>query len=312
MQAAGIPEEDAVSDAWFLFEEAFGMRRAEYFLKKNEPCSDPEGAARLLRFAEGRCRRIPVQYLTGWQEFMGLRFHVDSRVLIPRGDTEVLVEHVLEDQKQGLIRKGASLLDLCTGSGCIFLSLMKLGDFSRGIGTDLSEDALAVARNNAEDLDLPASEQRISFLKGDLFEALKGRKQGSGLPEGLEGDEGFEDFEGFEGFDVITANPPYIAESERPELMPEVVRYEPQMALFADRNGLEFYERIVREAPKWLKEGGRLYFEIGCTQGNAVAELLRESGAFDPESIRILPDFAGLSRVVSATASGRGPAAEKE
>lgn len=304
LQAAGIPEEDAASDAWFLFEEAFGMRRAEYFLKKSEPCTDPEGAERLQAFADGRCQRIPVQYLTGWQEFMGLTFHVDSRVLIPRGDTEVLVERVLNDQKKGLIPKDASLLDLCTGSGCIFLSLMKLGSFSLGVGTDLSPDALCVAKGNAESLGLWSEKQgpfsketseseiktgdpKVYFLEGDLFEALE-HLPGNAVPEDIG------------RFDVITANPPYIAETERTDLMPEVVLHEPEMALFADRNGLAFYERIAREAPKYLKAGGRLYLEIGCSQGEAVSRLLKETGAFEEECITVLKDLAGLSRVVSA------------
>ena len=317
---AGIAGEDAVCDAWFLFEEAFHMRRAEYFLKKNDPCRDPSGITRLEILTRERAKRIPVQYLLGNQEFMGLSFFVNSSVLIPRSDTEILAERVLEDQKKGLIPKDARLLDLCTGSGCILLSLMKLGDFALGIGTDLSQEALDVAEKNAANLGLsfrnetdasPSEADGFSknvfeeltksqgcgivwFLQGDLWEALRS------VPEKALYKIGEDGKRVPEGFDVITANPPYIAEAERSDLMPEVVLYEPEMALFAEHDGLVFYERIAREAPKWLKAGGRLYLEIGCTQGEAVKELLLSSGAFEEDSLRVLPDLAGLDRVVTA------------
>lgn len=305
---AGIAEEDAKCDAWFLFEDAFRMRRAEFFLKKQDPCRDAAGKARLEDLARERAKRIPVQYLLGNQEFMGLSFSVNPSVLIPRSDTETLAEQVLQDQKQGLIPSGAHLLDLCTGSGCILLSLMKLGDFAIGIGTDLSPKALEVAEQNALNLGLSLHRETISpdqrggaCITKNVFEELT-KSQGCGIVWFLQGDllEALGNAPEEAPFDVITANPPYIAERERRDLMPEVVLYEPEMALFAEHDGLLFYERIAREAPKWLKSGGRLYLEIGCSQGAAVGELLKNSGAFEEDSVRVLPDLAGLDRVVTA------------
>lgn len=261
---AGVPEPEA--DAWYLMEECFGISRARYFLHGQE-LADPEGTERFKKMISLRCRRIPLQYLLGKQEFMGLTFQVNEDVLIPRQDTEVLAELVLRDYSA--VRGGLRALDMCTGSGCILLSLQKLGPFERGTGVDRMPQALAVARRNAEALGTEAS-----WIESDMF---------ASVPK--------------EQYDVIVSNPPYISASELPELEPEVRDHEPRTALYAAENGLYFYRILARESSGWLKDGGRIYMEIGCGQGTAVRELFEKAGFAE---VTVFPDLAGLDRVVRA------------
>lgn len=235
-------------------------------------------AAEYLEYIARRAAHVPLQYITKTQDFCGLDLYVDGRVLIPRQDTEILVETVLEDER--LLRReagnsaaGRSLLDVCTGSGCIGLALAKLGDFREAALADISADALAVAEMN---LQRTGAGERVNvrLFRSDLFD---------GIPEG-------------ERFDVITANPPYIASEVIETLSPEVRDFEPRTALDGTADGLLFYRRLAEECPGMLKEGGRVYFEIGYDQREAVAGLLEAAGFTD---VRCVRDLAGLDRVVT-------------
>lgn len=261
LRAGGIPEPE--SDAWILFSHAFGLDRTHYLLEQERPATENE-LTRLEAAVQTRLTRVPVQYITGEQDFYGLTFRVTPAVLIPRYDTEVLVDLVLSENP-----KAERFLDLCTGSGCIAVSLMKSGQFASGEATDISREALNVAADNAS-----RNGVTLTFSEGDLWDAV-----------------------GNKTYDVIVSNPPYIAESERPMLMPEVREHEPGLALFAERDGLAFYERIARKACEHLVPGGRLYVEIGATQGEQVSELFTQNGLTD---VRVTKDLAGLPRVVSA------------
>ena len=257
LQAAGIPEWDL--DAWYLLEYAAHCTKNEYFLRPEKEVL-PQEKQLYRTLIRKRSAHIPLQYLTGSQEFMGLSFFVDENVLIPRQDTEILVEEALR-----ALGSGMRVLDVCTGSGCILLSLLKLCAGLEGTGTDLSEKALQVAGENARRLGVEAS-----FVLGDLFEPVSGK------------------------YDCIVSNPPYIASREVDVLMEEVRDHEPRMALDGGEDGLYFYRKIVAQSPKYLKDRGRIFLEIGFDQGEAVAGLL--APAFD--EVRIVQDLAGLDRVV--------------
>ena len=261
LRAGGIPEPE--SDAWILFSYVTGIDRTHYLLEQMRPATEDE-IGRLEAAVQTRLKRVPVQYITGEQEFYGLTFRVTPDVLIPRYDTEVLVDLVLSENP-----KAERFLDLCTGSGCIAVSLMKSGQFAVGEATDISRAALKVAADNAS-----RNGVTLTFSEGDLWDAVGDRT-----------------------YDVIVSNPPYIAESERPTLMPEVEQHEPGLALFAEHDGLAFYERIAREVCGHLMPGGRLYVEIGATQGEPVSKLFEDCGLTE---VRVTKDLAGLDRVVSA------------
>ena len=260
--AAEVPE--AEQNARLLLEYVCGTDRQAMLLAPERTLTEAE-EARYSEVTRERSRRVPLQHITGSQYFMGLEFAVDGRVLVPRPDTEILVEEVLKDGASG-----ARVLDLCTGSGCILLSILKYSNSATGIGTDLSADALSVAAHNAERLQIPAA-----FYRGDLFAAL---------PE-----------EAAKGFDIIVSNPPYIETAEIDTLMPEVREHDPYMALDGGADGLDFYRRIIAEAPEHFAAEGRLYLEIGCTQAPAVEALMKAQGYTE---IRTVKDYAGLDRVV--------------
>ena len=261
LREGGIPEPE--SDAWILFSYVTGLDRTHYLMEQERPATEDE-LTRLEAAVQTRLERVPVQYITGEQDFYGLTFRVTPAVLIPRYDTEVLVDLVLSENP-----KAERFLDLCTGSGCIAVSLMKSGQFASGEATDISREALNVAADNAS-----RNGVTLTFSEGDLWDAV-----------------------GNKTYDVIVSNPPYIAESERPTLMPEVREHEPGLALFAECDGLAFYERVARKACEHLVPGGRLYVEIGATQGEQVSELFTQNGLTD---VRVTKDLAGLPRVVSA------------
>ncbi|GAB6086226.1 peptide chain release factor N(5)-glutamine methyltransferase [Alkaliphilus crotonatoxidans] len=225
---------------------------------------------------EKRKKQVPVQYLTNRQEFMGLDFYVDQRVLIPRGDTEILVEEVLRLYRQGLYSENVKLLDLGTGSGAIGLSLAKLIDRSQVTLVDISADALEVAQINA---DLIGVSNKVEFYHGDLFEALKG-------------DRAHMDFH------FVLSNPPYISRRVIETLSPQVKEYEPYNALDGGEDGLDFYRKIVERAMEFILPGGWLVVEIGFDQGPAVKELLEARGF---HAVEIIRDLAGLDRVVKGT-----------
>ena len=262
LSEAGVP--DASYDAGLLLEFCCRMNRTGYLLHCREemPEGDAESFHRLVR---QRAQRIPLQHLTGEQEFMGLCFRVSGQVLIPRQDTEILVEQAL-----GRCKRGMRVLDLCTGSGCIAVSLAVLGGCSV-TAADLSWEALKIAEENAA-----RWKAEVRFLQGDLFEPVTGQ------------------------FDMIISNPPYICDDEIPELMPEVRLHEPLMALQGGHDGLDFYRRIVSEGIHYLVPGGWMMLEIGCDQGREVSELMRRHGLTE---VTVTRDLAGLDRVVSGRLS---------
>lgn len=263
LRLAAVPEPE--TDAWYLLEQAAELSRARYYLVQMEEMPAFLQEAYVL-LVDQRVERIPLQHIIGNTDFMGLSFRVGPQALIPRFDTETLVEAVLDfGKKEG---RTLSLLDMCTGSGCIAISLRKLGDFQPVTAVDLSTEALALARENAE-----ANDCRIRFLEGDLFQPLIGDK-----------------------FDVLVSNPPYIPTGEIAGLMPEVRDHDPWMALNGQEDGLYFYRRLAQEGKEFLQAGGRVFYEIGHDQGPAVTEILNQEGY---QSIRVIPDMAGNDRVVT-------------
>ena len=264
LNEAGVP--DAGTDAWILLEHVTGVSRTRYYVNPKQVLSKEE-EERYLSYIEKRKKRIPVQHLTGVQEFMGLEFIVNEHVLIPRQDTEVLVETVWEDLEPGM-----RVLDMCTGSGCILISLMKRmqtvsgEDGIAGVGADLSREALQVAEENA-------SKQKVGavFVESDLFDKVEGT------------------------YDIIVSNPPYIRTSVIKELQEEVKLHDPYAALDGKEDGLFFYREIIKKSKEYLKKGGRLYFEIGYDQGEDVKKLMEEAGFSE---VTVKKDLAGLDRVV--------------
>ncbi len=261
---AEIPEADL--DARLLLEYICGTNRNDLLVHGDREVAEEKLTAYRAAIAE-RGKRIPLQHITGEQDFMGLTFQVNEHVLIPRQDTEILVEEVLR-QMQDYSR----ILDMCTGSGCILISLLHYNNWCQGVGVDISSEALTVAGRNAEAL-LP-EEKRPLWLESNLFEAVEGR------------------------YDIIVSNPPYIRKAVIDTLMPEVRLHEPMQALDGMEDGLFFYRRIIEEAPEFLNKEGKLYFEIGHDQAEQVSELL-EKGGFS--QIQVVKDYAGLDRVVYAT-----------
>lgn len=265
---AGISE--AELDAWYLLEHVTGISRAAYYGHPEREILEEE-KERYFYYIEERKKKVPLQHLTGEQEFMGMTFHVNRHVLIPRQDTEILAETALERMKAGM-----RILDMCTGSGCILLSLLKLCREKgiAGTGMDISKEALLVAESNAKKLGIPAK-----FVKGDLFENAEPGKL----------------------FDMIVSNPPYIPTAVIGGLQEEVKLYDPYIALDGREDGLYFYRRIVRESVPFIKRGGYLLFEIGCEQAEAVMGLMETAGYKD---IRVKKDLAGLDRVVYGRYNG--------
>lgn len=254
--------ENSGGDAWYLMEYVWGIDRNYYFLHSDD-IIEQKDEERYRDLLQKRGSHIPLQHLTGTCDFMGLTFQVNDQVLIPRQDTETLVESALSRLKEG-----DRALDLCTGSGCIILSLEKLGPGIRGLGADISAAALAVAKRNRDSLGLESD-----FCISDLFEGIEGV------------------------FDIIVSNPPYIASGKIPGLMEEVRGFEPLLALDGGTDGLDFYRRIIKDARDFLKPGGWLGLEIGYDQREAVEELLRRQGFIKTETLQ---DLAGLDRTVWA------------
>ena len=254
--------ENSGGDAWYLMEYVWGIDRNYYFLHSDD-IIEQKDEERYRDLLQKRGSHIPLQHLTGTCDFMGLTFQVNDQVLIPRQDTETLVESALSRLKEG-----DRALDLCTGSGCIILSLEKLRPGIRGLGADISAEALAVAKRNRDSLGLESD-----FCISDLFEGIEGV------------------------FDIIVSNPPYIASGKIPGLMEEVRGFEPLLALDGGADGLDFYRRIIKDARNFLKPGGWLGLEIGYDQREAVEELLRRQGFTKTETLQ---DLAGLDRTVWA------------
>lgn len=256
---AGIDE--AFLDARLLLEYVCHTNRNDLLVHGDREVSETEKASYMEKI-DRRKEHIPLQHITGEQEFMGLNFKVNEHVLIPRQDTEILVEEVMR-----YLHDGMDILDMCTGSGCILLSLLHYSNDCHGVGADISGEALAVARKNAELL----AEKNCFFIKSDLFQAVEG------------------------SFDMIVSNPPYIVSEVIPTLMEEVREHEPMTALDGKEDGLFFYQRIISQAGGFLRRGGYLFFEIGYDQANAVKEMMENA---DYKEVTVVKDLAGLDRVV--------------
>ena len=252
---------EAQLDARLLLEEVCGTDHNTLLCHGDREVSEAE-EEQYRRALEQRAVHVPLQHLLGYQDFMGLRFQVNEHVLIPRQDTEILVEEAMR-----YLHDGMRILDLCTGSGCILLSLLHYSNDCEGTGVDISKEALQVAALNAELLGIKAD-----FLKSDLYEKVTGK------------------------FDLLVSNPQYIERKVIPTLMEEVREYDPYIALDGGEDGLDFYRRIIGGAQNYLKRGGQILMEIGSGQAQAVSELLREAGF---KEIDVCRDFAGLDRVVS-------------
>ena len=327
LKNAGIVEADL--DAWYLFEQSFGISRAQYFLcaRENivgstaqkiavqEQHGDLLESGNALECAElwlkeklsayehalkKRAARIPLQQIIGQQEFMGLSFFVNEHVLIPRQDTETLVELVLQEQKD----KDISILDMCTGSGCIAVSLKKLGGYAHVEGADISEEALKVAKRNSEeilennDVNNDAVNSRTEQIQNSEERMVSEVRRVSQTGVTFRHSDMFSSFRETEQFNVIVSNPPYIPSAVIEELEPEVRDHEPRGALDGTADGLYFYRILAEECAKHLTPGGHVYFEIGYDQGAAVKELLDIHGFKDT---RVIQDLAGKDRVVCGT-----------
>ena len=261
---ANVP--DAKLDARLLLEYVCGTTQHDMILNCNRVLKEEE-VVRYEELITKRASRIPLQHLTGVQEFMGYTFKVNEHVLVPRQDTEILVEEALQFLKPGMM-----VLDMCTGSGCILLSLLTLGEDVTGTGVDISAKALQVATENAKQISAQADKDlSATFLESDLFEKVTGK------------------------FDMIVSNPPYIASAVIDTLEPEVRLHEPLNALDGTADGLYFYERIIAESRDYLKENGLLIFEIGHDQGEAVSDFMKKAGF---QGVYVKKDYAGLDRVV--------------
>ena len=280
LNLAGIEEAD--SDTRLLFSHVFKVDRGFLFVHGDEAVlADQE--EEFLKMLSLREKRIPLQHITGIQNFMGLDFTVTKDVLIPRFDTECLVEEAMI-----YCHDGDKVLDVCTGSGCILISLMNYKNNIRGFGLDISEEALNIARLNAEKLckqesfELPCgylndfnddlNYVNPKFLQSDLYTNLDEKD-----------------------FDIIVSNPPYIRSDIIPTLMPEVRDYDPMLALDGGDDGLIFYRRIIGESGQYLKKGGVLLVEIGHDQGEEVYQIFSDNGFTD---INVIKDLSGNDRVV--------------
>lgn len=288
---------DASVDAMELLQYVCGIDRNYYYMHMDEAVSE-EKQREYENLLQKRASHIPIQQITGKAYFMGLEFFVNEHVLIPRFDTEILVEETLNciteknQQKkkefskelvEGFARKAnegnetarktaasekenIKVLDMCTGSGCIILSLKDMKPEIEATGVDISGEALLVAKKNSERLNLP-----VNFLKSDLFLHIQ------------------------EKYDIIVSNPPYIPTAVIETLDAEVKDHEPVLALDGTEDGLHFYRKISMQAPDYLKDGGFLCFEIGHDQGPAVSELMKGLGYTD---VKVVKDLSGLDRVV--------------
>lgn len=305
LAAAGIDE--AAWDARLLLEHVCGTNRNDLLVHGDREVTSPQ-EARYRELIAQRAKRIPLQHLTGVQEFMGLEFKVNEHVLIPRQDTEILVEEVLKE-----LHDGMRILDMCTGSGCILISLLHYSNGCGGVGVDISEEALKIARENAERLLKQGQSHEISVLqeqmsRDDFAEKLEQACDGADKETECQNDYVSDArftflqsdlFESVTGkYDFIVSNPPYIRSDVIPTLMPEVKDHEPMQALDGTEDGLFFYRRITDESRRFLVRGGMLYFEIGHDQAEAVSGLMAEAGFVE---INVVKDFAGLDRVVYGT-----------
>ena len=265
--------QEARLDAWLLLEYVTGISRALYYADPGKML-EKEKAEEYRQLIRQRAEHIPLQHITHQAYFMGFEFYVNENVLIPRQDTETLVEKALEIlQRQDKPR----ILDMCTGSGCILLSILAMKENAIGTGADVSDKALLVAKRNAEGLNVA---DRAEFVESDLF-LSPFFKETTGKEVPL--------------YDILISNPPYIRSAVIDDLMEEVKGHDPRIALDGHEDGLYFYRRIVSEGKAYLREEGWMLFEIGYDQGEDVSTLLKEAGFIH---VQVIKDLAGLDRVV--------------
>lgn len=251
---------DAKNDAWLLLTTACKIDHTYYYMHMDDDMEEDK-IKEFESLIKKRAEHIPLQYITGEQEFMGLTFHVNSNVLIPRQDTETLVEEALKR-----IAPGMKILDMCTGSGCVLISILKNAPNTMGTGCDISKQALIVAKENAK-----FHEVNAQFERSDLFDNVVDK------------------------YDMIVSNPPYIRSDIIPTLMPEVAMFEPMIALDGKEDGLYFYRKIISESKEYLNEGGKLLFEIGYDQGQEVSDMMKNAGFSE---VCVIKDLAHNDRVV--------------
>jgi release factor glutamine methyltransferase len=259
-------------DAELIVGHALGLTRTEVIVNSDRPL-DAKELSTLRDMVRRRRSHEPIAYLRGFREFYGRSFRVDKRVLIPRPETEALVEVALKRSKA--LSLSLRALDLCTGSGCVAITLAKELPTATMIATDISEDALVVARDNAQRL----GAYRVGFLNSDLANALSSEPA---------------------QFDLVTANPPYIASHELEGLMADVRDFEPKLALDGGIDGLDFYKRIAAEVPKLMTPGACLALEVGYGEAADVVRLLEAANFI---SIEVVKDYAGIDRIVSGLSS---------
>lgn len=272
---------DSYVDAEYLLAHLLGCQRKELLIHPERVLTGGE-LERFKTFIERRGRREPAQYITGEVEFRELLFKVNRDVLIPRPETELLIEEVVKTVKSPFMAyhlkegRDITILDLCTGSGCIAISVAKELLACRVYAVDISEKAITVACENAR---RHGVEERVIFLVGDLFEAIK--------PLGLEGK-----------IDLVVSNPPYVSKREMDGLQPEIKKYEPLDALYGGEDGLDFYRRIIHEATDYLAPCGLLIMEIGYGQAESVRGIFKKEGVFD--RVEVKKDLAGIERVIKS------------
>ncbi|MCL2215489.1 MAG: peptide chain release factor N(5)-glutamine methyltransferase [Defluviitaleaceae bacterium] len=263
-------------EAMLLLSHASGFSGSKILLHRDESLTDC-ACAIYLKCLERRNQNEPLQYIIGKWDFMGLEFNVDKRALIPRPETELLVEEVLKfikSRRNNVNFSPLRVLDVCTGSGCIALAIVCLTDaktVASVTATDISRDALALAEENANKLNIPPG--RVNFIESDLVERLLNC--------------------GNDKFDIVISNPPYILHNDMAGLSQDVRDFEPHLALDGGVDGLDIYRRLIPQSKKILRPGGGLFLEIGPVQ---VADLLSDAGFFD---IAIKRDYAGLDRIVT-------------
>jgi release factor glutamine methyltransferase len=267
---AGVP--DPLAEAEFLLTHILKCTRPGLFLEPARLLTDGE-AASFKEAVERRKKREPAQYITGDVEFRGHTIKVTRATLIPRPETELVVDEALE--AAGAMGGNALVVDLCTGSGCIAISVAAELEGSRVYATDISTAALEVARENAV---LNGVAGHVEFLEGDLFAPLPGRLKGA--------------------VDIIISNPPYVSLPEMEGLAPEVRDFEPGTALLGGADGLDFLRRIIEEAPVYMKKGGLLIMEIGYSQSEKVREMAGKDGRYEEVTLR--KDYSGIERIFSA------------
>lgn len=262
LKKKGVPDADL--DAWLLMEEVWQISRSFFYAHRGDELKKKECQGQLKQYEEylqRRGQREPLQHILGYAWFMELKFLVNSHVLVPRPDTEILAE-----EARRRLRPQGRVLDMCTGSGCILLSLLYCCEDAQGLGVDISKEALEVARENSRRLEIPAE-----FLCSDLFEKVEGK------------------------FHMIVSNPPYIPGGQIDSLMEEVSGYDPRLALDGGEDGLDFYRRLIEEGWGCLELDGMMLLEIGSDQGDWVRRRMEDQGY---RQVQIIKDLSGLDRVV--------------